>query len=34
MAGLGLTGGWQILRQARGELRASPAPASLGVPAE
>jgi Co/Zn/Cd efflux system component len=33
MGGLGLWGGWQIITQARAELRASEA-AALGVPAE
>jgi Co/Zn/Cd efflux system component len=33
MAGLGLLGGWQIITQARAELR-QPAAAPLGVPAE
>ena len=32
MGGLGLWGGWQIVRQARGELRTEHEP--LGVPAE
>ncbi len=31
MAGLGIAGGWQIIRQARGELRAPAPPSSRGT---
>ena len=34
MAALGISGGWQIVRQARGELRGTPAAAPMPVPAE